>query len=286
MKIISKLPGPFLIFLGALSLSFGGLIVKSFQGANLWQILFWRSIFFILVVSIFLILTYRKKVFTAFFNSGVPGLVGGLVLSTGFCGYVFAMYNTTVANTNFIIQTQTIFLAIFGYLFLKEKISKLTLVSIILAISGIFLMVGTSLSPGQMSGNIAAFIMPISFAILILIIRKYPNVDMVPAMFIAAFLSAMYASFLVNSFYISPKDLLLSFLLGTFQIGFGFICITIGSKNTPAAIVGILMLVEAILGPIWAWIFINETPPLIVIIGGAIIMFSILFQSFFAKKTT
>ena len=99
------------------------------------------------------------------------------------------------------------------------------------------------------------------------IVRKYPNVDMVPAMFIAAFLSAMYASFLVNSFYISPKDLLLSFLLGTFQIGFGFICITIGSKNTPAAIVGILMLVEAILGPIWAWIFINETPPLIVIIG-------------------
>ena len=53
MNIISKLPGPLLVFLGALSLSFGGLIVKSFHGANLWQILFWRSIFFILVVSIF-----------------------------------------------------------------------------------------------------------------------------------------------------------------------------------------------------------------------------------------
>ena len=125
MNIISKLPGPLLVFLGALSLSFGGLIVKSFQGANLWQILFWRSIFFILVVSIFLILTYRKKVLTAFVSSGIPGLVGGLILSTGFCGYVFAMYNTTVANTNFIIQTQTIFLAIFGYLFLKEKVSRL-----------------------------------------------------------------------------------------------------------------------------------------------------------------
>ena len=61
MNIISKLPGPLLVFFGALSLSFGGLIVKSFQGANLWQILFWRSIFFILVVSIFLILTYKKK---------------------------------------------------------------------------------------------------------------------------------------------------------------------------------------------------------------------------------
>ena len=98
MKIISKLPGPFLVFLGALSLSFGGLIVKSFQGANLWQILFWRSIFFVLVVSIFLILTYRKKVFTVFIKSGVPGLVGGLVLSTGFCGYVFAMYNLSLIH--------------------------------------------------------------------------------------------------------------------------------------------------------------------------------------------
>jgi drug/metabolite transporter (DMT)-like permease len=49
--------------------------------------------------------------------------------------------------------------------------------------------------------------------------------------------------------------------------------------------VGIFSLTEAILGPIWAWIFINEVPPLIVIIGGAIIMFSVLFQSFFARKS-
>ena len=46
MTILKSLPGPLLIFLGALSLSFGGLIVKSFEGATLWQILFWRSLFF------------------------------------------------------------------------------------------------------------------------------------------------------------------------------------------------------------------------------------------------
>ena len=45
MNIIKNLPGPLLIFLGATSLSFGGLIVKSFEGATLWQILFWRSFF-------------------------------------------------------------------------------------------------------------------------------------------------------------------------------------------------------------------------------------------------
>ena len=278
MNIISKLPGPFLVFFGALSLSFGGLIVKSFQGANLWQILFWRSIFFILVVSIFLILTYRKKVFTAFVNSGIPGLVGGLILSTGFCGYVFAMYNTTVANTNFIIQTQTIFLAIFGYLFLKRKSFKINFSFNYFAISGIILMVGTSLSPGQMSGNIAAFIMPVSFAILILIVRKYPTVDMVPLQLIAGIFAMMVGYLVAGKIMISFYDIFLGFLAGFFQLGFGFILITIGARRTPSALVGIIMLTEAVLGPMWAWIFINEQPPLTVLIGGSVVIIAVLLQ--------
>ena len=40
MTFLNRIPGPLLIFLGATCLSFGGLIVKSFEGANLWQILF------------------------------------------------------------------------------------------------------------------------------------------------------------------------------------------------------------------------------------------------------
>ena len=129
---------------------------------------------FILEIFIFfsdclslLIVSYKGKTIESFYKSGLPGFVGGIILSFGFCGYVFAMYNTTVANTNFIIQTQILFLVIFGYIFLKEKISKVTLISIFLAIAGVILMVGSSLSPGQMTGNLAAFIMPISFDILI-----------------------------------------------------------------------------------------------------------------------
>ena len=61
MNLITKLPGPFLIFLGAFSLSFGGLIVKSFEGATLWQILFWRSLFFSLTVLTFLLISYKRK---------------------------------------------------------------------------------------------------------------------------------------------------------------------------------------------------------------------------------
>ena len=284
MRYIFSLPGPLLVFLGAFSLSFGGLIVKSFEGANLWQILFWRSLFFIFVVTIFLIFTYKKNFLLSFKKSGLSGIFGGIILSSGFCGYVFAMYNTTVANTNFIIQTQTIFLAIFGYFFLKEKISKITLASIILAISGIILMVGSDLSSGQMTGNIAAFVMPISFAILILIIRKYPSIDMVPLQLYAGIIAMVIGYVISGKIAISSYDIFLGFLAGFFQLGFGFILITIGARNTPSATVGIIMLVEAVLGPLWAWIVINEQPPLIVFVGGSIVLFAVFLQFITTKK--
>ena len=284
MNLIFKIPGPLLVFFGACSLSFGGLIVKSFEGATLWQILFWRSLFFIMVVFIFLLISYKKKIFRAFYNSGIPGIFGGIILSSGFCGYVFAMYNTTVANTNFIIQTQTIFLAIFGYFFLKEKISKITLVSIFLAISGIILMVGSDLEPGQMSGNLAAFIMPVSFAILILIIRKYPNIDMVPLQLYAGITAMIIGYIIAGKINISAHDIFLGFLAGFFQLGFGFILITIGARSTPSAMVGIIMLTEAVLGPFWAWLFINENSSFMVLIGGTIIIIAVLLQFYTSIK--
>ena len=284
MNIIRKLPGPFLIFLGALSLSFGGLIVKSFEGATLWQILFWRSLFFSLTVLAFLIFTYKKKTLESFYKSGLPGFFGGIVLSFGFCGYVFAMYNTTVANTNFIISLQILFLAIFGYFFLKEKISLITLISIILAMSGVILMVGNSLTPGELSGNLAAFTMPITFAVLIMIVRKYPSVDMVPAQFVAGISSCLIGFFISSNIMISSYDIFLGFLAGFFQVGFGFIFITIGARTTSSAMVGIIMLSESILGPLWAFIFASEIPSMFGLIGGSIILFAVLLQFYHLKR--
>jgi drug/metabolite transporter (DMT)-like permease len=281
MNIVRNLPGPLLIFMGAVSLSFGGMIVKSFEGSTLWQILFWRSVFFSLTVLAFLTISYKKKLFTAFHTSGLPGFFGGIILSIGFCGYVFAMYNTTVANTNFIISTQVLFLAIFGYLFLKEKISTITLVSIILAITGVLMMVGSSLSPGEMSGNLAAFSMPITFAILIMLVRKFPKVDMVPAQFVAGISCCIIGFLLSEKIMVSPHDIFLGFVAGFFQVGFGFIFITIGARSTPSAMVGVIMLSESILGPTWAFLFVSERPSIFTLIGGSIILLSVLLQFYF-----
>ena len=289
MSILKKLPGSLLVFLGAVCLSFGGLIVKSFEGANLWQILFWRQFFFSLIVALYLLFTYKKNFFKSFYISGLPGFIGGLILALGFVAYVFSMYTTTVANANFIITTETIFLALFGYFFLKEKINLITFISIILGMSGVLIILGSSLSiqsSEQFLGNIVAFIMPVSFAVLVIVIRKYPNVDMVPAQFTAGVAAAIIGFFIAGQLSISIHDLFLASLAGFFQIGFGFIFITIGSQTTPAATVGILMLTESVFGPFWAWFFINETPPIFVLLGGGMIIFSILFETFYNKKSS
>jgi len=284
MNFVYKIPGPLLILTGGFCLSWGGLILRSFESASIWQILFYRSIFFLWVLIAFILLTYRKKTFKKIKEAGVPGLIGGIFLSTNFVAYMYSMMETTVANVVFIISTQTVFLPIVAYIFLKEKISSRGYVAIVLAMIGVTLMIGDSLGTGSLKGNLAALTIPINFSVLILIIRKYPKVDMIPAIFYAGILSCLYGLFLLENLSISTKDIWLSFLLGVPQLAFGFIFITIGSRTTPAVMVGLLMLMESIFAPIWVWLFYNEIPPASVLIGGIIILSAVVMKSLDYKK--
>ncbi len=284
MNFVYKIPGPLLILTGGFCLSWGGLILRTFESASIWQILFYRSIFFLWVLIAFILLTYGKKTFKKIKEAGVPGLIGGLFLSTNFVAYMYSMMETTVANVVFIISTQTVFLPIVAYIFLKEKISPRGYVAIMLAMIGVTLMIGDSLGTGSLKGNLAALTIPINFSVLVLIIRKYPKVDMIPAIFYAGILSCLYGLLLLENFAISTKDIWLAFLLGVPQLAFGFIFITIGSRTTPAVMVGLLMLMESIFAPIWVWLFYNEIPPISVLIGGIIILSAVVMKSLDYKK--
>ena len=85
---------------------------------------------------------------------------------------------------------------------------------------------------------------------------------------------------------ISPHDIFLGFLAGFFQVGFGFIFITIGARTTPSAKVGIIMLSESVLGPIWVWMVVKEQPSIETIQGGIVIILTIAIHSFLAIKKT
>ena len=285
MQFLYKIPGYILLLFGGFCLSWGGFIIRSFEEASIWQILFLRSFFFLLALIAFLLVTYKKNTFYIIKESGLPGLVGGFVLSFSFVAFVVAMSNTTVANVVFIISTQTMFLAIFGYFYLKEKVSLIGLISILLAMSGIIIMVGDSISGGSLFGNIVALAIPINFAILVMIIRKNTKVDMVPAIFYSGIFSLIYGFFLAESFEFTKHDLWMGFLLGVPQLAVSFICITIGSRTVESATVGLLMLMETLCAPLWVWLFLNEIPPISVFIGGAVIISAIILKSFDKKHS-
>jgi DME family drug/metabolite transporter len=279
MLSIYKIPGYVLCLMGAFFLSWGGLLIREWEGGDIWQILFWRALFFSITLSFFLYFVYKKDALFIIKKSGFPGIIGGIAMAIGFTAYVFAMSETSVANVLFIISTQTIWLALFGYLFLKEKISYKTFLSIVLAMIGVAVMIGGSLNIGSFRGNLFALFVPINFAFLVLLIRKYSNLDLIPALFYGGITITIVAFFKSETIFISQHNLLIGFLLGTFQHAFGFICIVIAARSTPAVVVGLLMLTETLLGPFWVWIFLNEIPPLSVFIGGSIIILAVIFKS-------
>jgi drug/metabolite transporter (DMT)-like permease len=106
---------------------------------------------------------------------------------------------------------------------------------------------------------------------------------MIPLQLIAGIGAIIIGYFFSSKIIISSHDIFLGFIAGFFQVGLGFIFITIGAKTTTSALVGIIMLTEAILGPLWAWLFINETPPLVVLFGGSIVLLAVVLQ-FFNRK--
>jgi DME family drug/metabolite transporter len=279
MQFLYRIPGYALLLFGGFCLSWGGFIIRSFEEASVWQILLLRSVFFMIALIVFLTTTYRKNTIKIIKDAGYPAVLGGLVMSLSFVAFVVSMSNTTVANVVFIISTQTMFLAIFGYFYLKEKVSLISFFSILLAMSGITVMVGDSLATGSFFGNIVALAIPINFSILVMIIRKNKNLDMVPAIFYSGIFSIIYGLILSESFLFTSHDILMGFYLGVPQLAFGFICITIGSRTTPSTTIGLLMLTETLFGPIWVWLFMEEIPPSSVLIGGIVIIFAIILKS-------
>ena len=285
MKYIYKIPGYLLILMGAFFLSWGGLLVREFDSADIWQILFWRAFFFTITLIFFIYCTYKNEAVSIIKKSGLPGILGGIAMSLGFIAYIVSMTQTTVANVLFIISTQTIWLAIFGYLFLQEKISLKTLLSIIIAMTGIAVMIGGSLGTGSLFGSLVALFIPINFAFLILLIRKFAKLDLVPALFYGGTIIIVVGFFMSKTVMITPHDLLISFVLGAFQHACGFICIVIGARSTPVVTVGLLMLTETLLGPFWVWLFLGEIPPMSVFIGGCIIIVAVILKTLEKKHS-
>ena len=268
--------GVSLVIVGGVFLSTSGILLRSLESADGWQVLFYRGIAFSLTLFLLLLMRYRCGIFSAFRAIGKPGLWAALVLGLGSICYIFAILLTTVANAVFIIGAAPLATAFVAWLVLGEKTSRFGVVAMLVSLVGIGLMFADGLIEGRWAGNIAALAVVASFVIFLLIIRKRRSVDMLPATCLSGLVMAGVASLFVDSFVLSQHDFIIAMLMGCLQFGVGFWCFTVATRYIMTSEVALFALTESILSPIWVWIGVGEQPSLLTLVGSAIVLVSVV----------
>lgn len=272
--------GVAMVVAAGVCLSLGGLMVRFVEQADYWQIAFYRSIAFVATMLVYLSWRYGPGIGRAFLAMGRAGLLVALTFSAGSLLYLLALTLTTVANVVFILSAGPLLTAILGWLLLGERVRLVTWLAIATALGGISIMVAGALDAGRLAGNFAAFGAVLCFAIMVISLRGARAVDMVPATCLGGAMAGAIAAFMMGSFAISANDLVMSALLGSGQLGLGFLLITLGTRYVPAAEVPLLALSEAVLAPVWVWLWVNEVPSDQTLLGGAVILLAVALQAF------
>ncbi len=272
------LRGVCLVLLAGVFLSSAGIIVRSIESADGWQILFYRSLSFVAMVFSFTLWNHRGRTLRAYRDIGWAGVVAALSLGCGFTFFLFGLLHTTVANLSFMLSASPFIAALLAWAVLGERVAKSTWLAIAAAVLGIGIMFADGLRTGHALGNLIAFGAPVTFAIMVVAFRSARGRDMTPATCLAGLVSAAIALVMADDLVMSAHDLGLAVLLGTFQVGMGFLLITLGARWVPAAQVALLSLTETVLAPIWVWIFLGEVPTTIALAGGLIVLTAVVGQ--------
>ena len=264
--------GILMILGSAFCLSTSGVGLRVIEEADGWQILFYRSLSMMALILIVLLLRRPHNLKTRIRALAWDDLALALVLGTGFVAYVFALLQTTVANALFVFSSAPFFAAVLGWIVLRERVAARTWIAITAAMSGLAIMVSAGMMSGRMSGNLIALWLPISYAVSVVLVRRSQQPDMLLALFLAAGVATLITIPFIDDFSLGWVDLCVSLYLGVFQVGAGFILLILGARYVPAAQVGLLALVEPVLGPVWAWLTVLEMPAQATLVGGAVIL--------------
>ena len=270
-KLNNEILGTLCLLAAGFFLSFGGLLIKLVDEASTMQITSYRSITFSLVALIYILITFKKQTPQAFIKIGPSGLLLVLILTLSNIFFVFGMSNTSVANAVFIMSTGPLWAAVASYFYLKKIIGTKTIIAILGSMIGIMIMFSQGLDSSRGLGNMIILGVPICFAAQLTIINKKSNIDFMPSTFLAGILIIVIGLFFIEEHTISSRDLFIVLFMGAFQVGLGFLLITVGSRYIPPHRAALYVLLEPILAPIWAWIGIGEKPPIIELVGGLIV---------------
>ena len=280
--------GLLFVFAAGVLWSTVGLGIRMIEDAVVWQILLYRSI----SMSLFLYLVIRvrsgESPFVQIRRTGFPAVVAGLALVAAYSGGIYAIQNTSVANAMLLFATAPFMAAVLGWLILRERVRVATWIAITIALCGIAIMVSDKSGEVAIFGSLAALGSALGFAVFTVALRWGRTGEMLPSVFLSgifAFVITLGICQLLGlSLALSVRDGSVAMGMGVFQVGAGLILYTLGSRSLPAAELALLSLAEVLLGPIWVWLFLNETASTNTLIGGAVLLIAIVGNAVSGKR--
>jgi drug/metabolite transporter (DMT)-like permease len=255
----------------ALAWSTGGILQRQIAAGAADQIV-GRAMFAFLAVLGFVLVGERVGLRAAVRSvASVAGLIVAAGIAAASATFIVALNHTSVAHVLVIQATTPILAGLFAFWALREPLSRGTWIAMALAVAGIALMVGVPRG-GNALGELMALLSPLAFAVVIVVARRHRHVSMTPATALAQLLLIVFGLPFVHAGQLHAADVGWLALLGLGQQGFGLVFFTMGARLIPAAAMGLILLLESVLGVVWGWLGTSERPTVATVLGGAIVI--------------
>ena len=278
----SHLKGLLIAFFGIVILTPDAVLVR-LADSNSWTVLFWRGIFFAAGIIVILLITYRSKAVNELINIGKGGVLIGLLTALGGTSFILAIHYTSIAKTLIIISISPIMVAIVSLIMLKEKPALYTWLSMILVFIGIYIVMAGDKSGMNLMGNLFALAAVVIGGFSFTLLRKYKNVNMVPAMAVNGIVIALIGFVFADSLVLSSQSMLYILASGV-VLAVSFSLITIAPQYIPAPEVAMFFPLGTVLGTLIAWIVVKEQPPSNALIGGSIVIVTLFCHAWYSTK--
>ncbi|MBN9055505.1 MAG: DMT family transporter [Rhizobiales bacterium] len=268
---------------GGLALSFDIPLIRSAHG-EFWSLLVLRNLSVFLMA---IVLWAGLNVVLGRKTALVPGrkcLLVTLFYGVNSLTFMLAVFNTTTANVVFILAFTSMFAAILSWIFLGERPSNATLVTMAAMVAGVALIVHDGLESGNFFGDAMAACSAFLLASAITLSRR-SGLDMGFVPLVTAIFPGIVALLLLpdTGFQIASPGFIL--FNGLIMIPLAFWCLATGPRYLSAPEVGMFYLLETVLAPIWVWIVFAETPTTQTLIGGSILILALLAHSLWQMRS-
>ncbi len=254
----------------ALLWSMAGILTRLVE-TDSWTLTFWRS--FLGGLFLLLAVAWQRRGLWGRFRALSPiGWFLGIWMGIETVCFILAFTHTTIANALIIIAINPLLAALAGWLVLRERIALHTAIALVVSFGGVTYMVWGQFGGGSGFGDLMALTVAGMFAVVIVTIRRFGDIDLLPAMVVAGLTGALLSLPLAHPFSISLGDAGYLALFGCGEFGLSLVLFTAGARLVPTVEVALLGLVESALAPIWVWIAVGERPGERALIGGAVVL--------------